>query len=90
MKEIYIKNKNTAGRLIKGNAYVIVPEDNMMYMLNHVGSFLWNQLSNPCTVDDMAAKIHKEYDVSKEKAKKDAKEFLNNLVSFKVIVKENL
>ena len=72
-------------RQIKDN-YIVVAlgkaskEFNGMMNLNETGSFIWNLLNGENTVDDIAGKMTKEYDVSEEIAREDLEGFIDKLI----------
>ncbi len=75
-----------------GTEYVVVPvgegllDFQVMLTLNDTGAFLWNALKEETTFDNLVDTLTKEYDVDKETAKKDIKEFLDILTSKDLIV----
>ena len=71
--------------------YVVIPtESNVvdfssMIMLNEVSAFLWLQLLEDKTENDLLKAILKEYDVDKETAAGDIKVFIKELAAAGVI-----
>jgi hypothetical protein len=65
--------------------YVVVPtgqatvDFNGMITLNETGAFLWKQLVEEKTLDQLAENFMKEYDVDEATAKKDIMEFVEKL-----------
>ncbi len=65
--------------------YVVVPtgqatvDFNGMITLNETGAFLWKQLTEEKTLDQLAEDFMKEYDVDEVTAKKDIVEFVERL-----------
>ncbi|MFL5616590.1 MAG: PqqD family protein [Gemmatimonadaceae bacterium] len=49
------------------------------YALTPTGALLWEALANWATVDDLGKALTKEYDVTTEQARTDAKEFIEQL-----------
>lgn len=47
--------------------------------LNELGTFIWQQLADDCTLDTLAARITAEYDVDDATARADAENFLQSL-----------
>ncbi len=64
--------------------YVAVPVDSScgahIVVLNPVSKFLWDELKTEKTFDELLDAMLKNYDVSKEEAEKDLKEFLMQLI----------
>lgn len=65
--------------------YVVVPtgqatvDFNGIITLNETGAFLWKQLVEEKTLDQLAENFMKEYDVDEATAKKDIMEFVEKL-----------
>ena len=47
-----------------------------MMMLNEIGTFIWQQLQNECTADDVLNAILESYDIDADTAKADLDDFL--------------
>ena len=64
--------------------YVAVPVDSScgahIVVLNPVSKFLWDELKTEKTFDELLDAMLKNYDVPKEEAEKDLKEFLMQLI----------
>ena len=64
--------------------YVAVPVDSScgahIVVLNPVSKFLWDELKMEKTFDELLDAMLKNYDVPKEEAEKDLKEFLMQLI----------
>lgn len=50
-----------------------------LYVLNHTGEFLWENLSSPITMADLARKLMDEFEITAELARADAEKFLASL-----------
>lgn len=55
------------------------------YKLNETGSFLWENLENYQTVDEMALALSKSFNVSYAEAKNGTVRFVQDLIELKVI-----
>ena len=64
--------------------YIAVPVDSScgahIVVLNPVSKFLWDELKTEKTFDELLDAMLKNYDVSKEEAEQDLKEFLMQLI----------
>ena len=58
-----------------------------IFVLNDVGSFLWQKLDGAQTLEDILNKLCEEYDVSPETAKTDLNELLLNLLGAGLVAK---
>lgn len=56
------------------------------YGTSDVGLFIWKQLDEPRTLDELCNVLAKEYEVSREACKADTQQFLCQLVEAKVVV----
>lgn len=71
--------------------YMIMPTGkntgkyNSTIILNEVSAFIWDQLQNPVSREDLISKILEEYDVSAEKASTDLDSLLEKLRSYDLI-----
>ncbi len=54
-------------------------------VLNPVSAILWNELETEKTIDELADKICSSFDISREEATADIKEFIESLISANVI-----
>ena len=50
-----------------------------LYVLNHTGEFLWENLSSPSTLSDLARKLMNEFQITAELARADAEKFILSL-----------
>ena len=58
-----------------------------MQTLNETGAFLWGELSNDITFEELVKKLTAEYDVDEETAQKDVSAFLSVLEKSDLIEK---
>ena len=81
-----VKRKN--GYLLRelGNSYVIVPiagnqlKFHDMLSLNETGAFLWEQLREEKTEEELLEAVLLDYQVEEETARKDIREFIDQAV----------
>lgn len=84
MKVIKIK-KGFMLREVSGS-FVVVPvgvaskDFKGLITLNQTGAFLWKELLNGKTLDELKAALLNEYDVNEEIATKDCENFIKKLV----------
>jgi len=84
-KKIPIKSPSTASQIINGEAVVIVPSEQMVNVLNPVGSRIWDLTDGKRSVAEIAEILTQEFDVSYETAIKDAIEFTGDLAEKKMM-----
>jgi hypothetical protein len=56
-------------------------EDGIYYGLNPVGAFVWEQITEPKTIDQVRDAILDEYDVGKEECERDLFELLREMTA---------
>lgn len=76
-----------------GDELVIVPvtstvaQMNKVFSLNEIGSFIYENINESKTVDEITTLVTKEFDVNIDVAQKDIELFLKDAVAAKVIEK---
>lgn len=76
----------TAGRIIDGEAVLILADSSEVNVLNQVGSRIFELANGNNTVEEISETIADEYEISREQADADVREFLLQLVDQSVIV----
>jgi hypothetical protein len=74
------KHPRTASRVIDGEAIVVVCDENLVKILNSVGSRIWELADGNKTVSEIVKVICSEYEVDVEQAEKDTVEFVEELI----------
>ena len=75
------------------DTYVVVPvgenlvDFSAMISLNETGAFLWNNMVSDVTEDELAEKMCSEYNIDKETALTDIKDFVATLESQDILEK---
>ena len=60
---------------------VILHLDRSVYFgLNEVGTIVWNQIQNPCTIREIRDAVVSEYEVSEDRCEQDVRELLAELL----------
>ncbi|MFQ6079638.1 MAG: PqqD family protein [Thermodesulfobacteriota bacterium] len=83
--KIPIKSPSTASQTIDDEAVIIVPSEQMVNVLNPVGSRIWDLTDGRKCIAEIAEILSHEFDVSYETALKDAIEFTVDLAEKKVM-----
>lgn len=79
-----LRNENFIKRQI-GSGFAIVAigaatkKFNGMISVNETGSFIWDRLAEPLTLEELVDKVTEEYEVDAETARKDVLAFLDVL-----------
>ena len=85
-----IIKKELIKREIAGDTILVpvgktVYDSNGLFILNELGAFIWDQLPNVDTEEEICNLVLEQYDVQPEVAGKDVKEFLNKLKEMQII-----
>jgi len=75
---VFMPAETVAYRTIAGSAVLVNIQDNKMIRLNETGSRIWSLLDGR-TVDEIAGQMCDIFEVSREDALRDAREFLGNM-----------
>ena len=65
-----------------GNA---LKDHNGLFMLTESACFLWEQIPECNSVQELAHKLYEEYDVTEEQALADTREFIDKLIALDII-----
>jgi hypothetical protein len=84
-EKVPIKSSSAAYQIIDGEAVIIVPSEQMVNVLNPVGSRIWDLADGRKTVGEIAELLTREFDVPYETALKDVIEFTGDLAEKNVI-----
>ncbi len=76
----------TAGRVIDGEAVVILADSSEVNVLNPVGSRIFEMADGSHSVEDIVEVIVAEYEISPEQAAADVNVFLQKLVEQSVLI----
>lgn len=69
----------TASRIYSGEAVIITPAENTVRMFNTSGSRIWELADGTRTVDEIAAMLAQEYEVTPEIAQASVERFMKEL-----------
>lgn len=81
----YRKNPMVVARMVDGEGFLVPVADNMkemrkIYKLNDLGWFIWQYVDRAADLDALSSLISLEFDVERAIARKDAQDFLEDLV----------
>ena len=79
LDQVVSRDKETASRILAGEAIVLTPMDSKVHSLNETGSRIWELLEDEPTVGEVVAQIHGEFKVDAEQAEADVISFLEQL-----------
>lgn len=79
-------NPEVIETVLDDEATLVRLDTQLSYALNRTGLRIWRFLKQGCAVDEIAEKMHEEFDVERERALKDAVNLIEDLLAFKLIV----
>jgi len=84
LAKCFLKGSDVATRSILGETIIVpikggVGDLNSIYVLNELGTQIWNLIDGQNSINRIIEDICKAYDVGPEEAEKDATEFLSSL-----------
>lgn len=80
-RRVPIHHPQTASRVFSGEAVIITPAENMVRMLNDVGSRVWELADGKRTVEEIAQALTEEFEVGLAEARASAAAFVDELVA---------
>jgi hypothetical protein len=75
-----VRHPRTASRTFNGEAVIISPAENMVRMLNPVGSRIWELCDGSRTLDQIALALTDEYDIDAAHARQSVADFVADLL----------
>jgi hypothetical protein len=79
MNSVPVPAPEAVGRVINGEAVIVLPQQGTVKVLNEVGARIWTLADGSRTVGEIAAVICAEYQVTTEEAREDACRFIETL-----------
>lgn len=71
---------------LDGEVVMMSVENGEYYGLNEIGSAIWERIADEITVDELIIKLMEDYEVDRPECKADTLEFLEEMISKKLIV----
>lgn len=72
-------SRNVGGELVLVPLKNNIAEMNKLFTLNEVGAFIWDNIDDKKTIEDIVDLVMKEFEIDPETAQKDTLEFLEQL-----------
>jgi len=76
-----MRHPRTASRVFNGEAVIVSPAENVVRMLNPVGSRIWELCDGSHTLDQIAAVLSAEFEVDAVHARQSVTTFVTELVT---------
>ena len=80
-----IKSNATASRVLEGEAVVVLPLESVVHTFDLVGTRIWELATGSNKLSKIINAIQDEFEVEADKAKQDAIEFIEELVSKNIL-----
>jgi len=80
------KSENTASRILDGEAVVVLPLESLVYTFDPVGTRIWELINGEKKISHIVKNIQNEYEVDSESAKQDTIDFIQELVTKKMLI----
>ncbi|MDD5597009.1 MAG: PqqD family protein [Victivallaceae bacterium] len=84
-KVLICRSDNPLVNKLDGEVIMLDPQKGVYYNLNRVGSFIWDMLEKPATLDDICREILSEFEVEEEICRKDAVEYITRMNEYGLI-----
>lgn len=78
---------NVAQRLFEEQMLVITPKDSLLHRFNEVGTFIWQILDTPKTIEEICKAVKEHFEgVDDEQVLKDVTEFAVKMEEKKLVI----
>ncbi len=85
---IVSKNTKVPWRIIEGEAVLVKVDSGEVVQLNEVAAEIWRVIDGKKTISEIVNHIHGHFEVDRERAKKDALEFVQSLLDKKLVMRK--
>src|SRR5579862_702567 len=84
LRQRFVRTRSVVSRVIAGETLIVpvrgkVGDLASIYSFNGTGTVVWQLLDVPRTLAELVDAVEREYEVAREQAEKDVKQFLNDL-----------
>lgn len=76
---VVVARKDALGAEVRNEFVLLDPISGKYFSLNSVGGFVWQQLQQPLTVEQLVERVCKRYEVNSELAERDVLALLGQL-----------
>lgn len=76
-----LRHPRITSRMFEGEVVIVDPEKNIVRMLNHVGSRVWELADGTRTTKEIVATLVEEFDVKQKEAEDSVKGFIEDLAA---------
>ncbi|HEY7290135.1 MAG TPA: PqqD family protein [Vicinamibacterales bacterium] len=79
MSVFAIRSDRIAARKVGGEMVILSADDSSVFVLNEVGTFIWESSDGRTTLDAIINRMCEEFDVDRDTARQDAAAFVESL-----------
>jgi hypothetical protein len=84
-KVLICRNDNSLASKLDGEVIMLDPDKGTYYNLNRVGSFIWDFLEKPASLDDICRKVRARFEVSEEVCRTDIIQYIKQMNDYGLI-----
>jgi hypothetical protein len=85
MSAFVIRGERLAARKVGGEMVILSADDSSLFVLNEVGTAIWEAADGRTSLDAIADGVCREFDVDLETARRDISEFVTSLAGAGVV-----
>lgn len=79
------KDEEIAADVLDGEAIIINLATGSYYAMNNVGALVWRSIEQHCSIDEIAARVADDYEVSQDRARDDLLSLTQRLITEGVV-----
>jgi len=81
-----VRSRTVVSRVVGGETLIVpirgkVGDLASIYSFNETGSLVWRLMETPTTLPDLVAAVAQEYDVERQRAEQDVRQFVSDMQS---------
>ncbi len=85
MNRVVVRGDKLAARKVGGEMVILSAEDSNLFVLNEVGTAIWEAADGRTSLQGIADAISRDYDVEPDVARRDVDEFVHSLAAAGVV-----
>ena len=89
LKTVPIPNPNIIGRVVDGEAVLVLPEQGKVKVLNEVGAAIWELVDGERSIQAIVAEICQEFEVDENTVQEDTLVFMGELIEREIVTLSN-
>ena len=82
-------NPNVIGRIVDGEAVLVLPEKGKVKVLNEVGATIWELIDGKRSIQAIVAEICQEFEIDENTAQEDTLAFIDALIEREIVTLSN-